>query len=336
MSHFGNEQTEARRAAVCLAVCLLTWCVACAARGGRVESGAGREARPPKASMNVDEKDASECLGRFRLVVPGVLGAAGRSQSIYRVDVRTVPLPGGGLDALWRERLARISALRPPPGVASPVIRTFELQPGVSAVWYFGNPDDDDEVRLEAFKPHGDYAVLTFREGMAGKEVTNETLVKNVLDAYVHGTERGFCVGAGAITSEPGLKEYAGLALEHKRVPKFEVTIDTQTVWEPDTWTYSDLDEERQVVTGLGGTIEALRDGARVVAGLEGKEIWASVDVPREPPFVRFTWHFPGVPEDSLRPSIDIKGTAPKSSQPELEAVWETVLRSFRPIPPAQ
>jgi hypothetical protein len=285
--------------------------------------------------MNVDDKDASECLGRFWFVVPGALAVTGRSQSIYRVDVSTIPLPAGGLDALWRERLARVNALTPPPGVASPVIRTFELQPGVSGIWYFVNPDDDEELCLEALKPQSGYAVLASRRGAASKEAIVETLVKNVLDAYVPGTERGFCVGAGAITSEPGLNEYAGIALEHPTVPNFEVSIDTRTVKEPDTRAYSNLDEERQVTAGLGGTVEELRDQTRVVAGLEGKEIWASVDLPRETPFVRFTWHFPGVAEDSSRPMINIMGTAPTSRRAELEAVWEAVLRSFRPIPPA-
>lgn len=325
----------ARRVLACVALCILSWCGACAGLTGREDSNAGREARSPKANMNVVETDTQDCLGRFRFVVPGAFGVAGRRQSIYRVDVSTLALPDGGIEALWHERLAHIRALPPPRGAAHPIIKTFELQPGVNAVWYFANPDDDEEHCLEALKSQGGHAVLASRRGMAGKESTVETLVKGVLDAYVPGTERGFCVGAGSITSEPGLNEHTGISLEHRRMPKFEVEITTRTVKEPDTSTYSDLEEERQVTAGLGGTVEELRNRPRVVAGLEGKEIWAAADVPDEPPFVRFTWHFPGVPEDSSRPAIDIKGAAPRSSQAELEAVWETVLRSFRPIPPA-
>lgn len=276
---------------------------------------------------------STHCVGRFQFTVPDVLAVAGRSQSIYRVEVGTVSLPAGGVEALWHELLTRIRALNPPAGTRGPVVRTFELQPGVSAVWYFVNSDDSELRELEALKPEAEHAVVASRGGMAGQEAGVETLVKNVLDAYAPSVAQGFCVGRGAITSEPGLNEHALIAFEHRELPDFELTFGTQTVSEPDTRSYSNLDEEQQVVAALGGRMSALRDGARVVAGLDGKEIWITV-VPRdEAPFVRFTWHFAGVPEDSLRPSINIKGSTTTNRQAELEAVWETLLQSLRAVP---
>jgi hypothetical protein len=331
------SKTVARRVTACLAACILSLCCACvgqAWRGGSAERG---ERQPLKANMNVDVKGRTECAGRFQFVAPEALAVAGRSQSIYRVEVSTVPLPAGGLDELWRERVARIKSLRPPEGLPTTLIKTFDLQQGVRAAWYFANPDDDEQLSLEALKPVADYAVLASRGGMSGGESGVETLVKNVLDAYIHtqGAARGFCVGEGTITSEPGLNEHALVTLEHRYVRAFELKLDTQTVKEPDTRTYSDLDEERQVTAAHGGHVEVLREQARFVVGLEGKEIWASVASPEEAPFLRFTWHFPGVPGDSSRPMINVRATAPRDSRAELEAVWESVLGSLRAIPPS-
>jgi hypothetical protein len=267
--------------------------------------------------------------------MPEVLSVAGRSHSIYGVEVNTVALPAGGVETLWRERLARISALSPPSGITNTVIRKFDLQYGVSAVWYFANSGDDELRSLEAVKPEADHAVLVLFEGIAGKEDVVETLLKNVLGAYVPKVRQGFCVGHGSITSEPSINEYARIAFAHRRLPSFETTVETQTVKEPDNRTYSSLDEEQQVVRAHGGELITLRNQTRLVASLEGKEIWVSVVTPREPSFVRFTWHFAGVSGDSSRPMINIKGIAPTNQQAELETIWETVLKSFRSVPPA-
>ena len=260
---------------------------------------------------------------------------AGRSQSIYRVDVNTVALPAGGLEEVRREQFARIGALRPPAGVANPVRSSFELQPGVSAVWYYASPDDNEQYCLEAIKPSGGHVVVASRGGMAGDEDGVETLVKNVLDAYVPGAARGFCVGEGAVTSELGVNEQVRVALVHRTADEFAITFDTRTVNEPDTYPFSTLDEEQLAVAAHGGTLKVLRDGPRVAASLEGKETWVSVAAPGTPPFVRFTWHFPGVGGDSTRPAVTIVGNALEENRAELEEVWELLLGSLRAFPPA-
>lgn len=322
-----------RRAAAVLAAHVLAACCACAATGGR--GGGAEGARPPGASMREDGKGLTLCAGRFEFEAPAALAVAGRSQSIYRVDVASAPLPAGGLEEVRRERLAHVRALRPPAGVADPVRRSFELQPGVGAVWYYANPDDGEQLCLEAIKPSGGHAVVASRGGMAGDEEGVETLVGNVLDAYVPGAARGFCVGAGAVTSEPGVNEQVLVSLEHRSAPEFVVTFRTQTVNEPDTLTHSNLDEERRAVAARGGTLEVLRDGPRRAAGLEGKEVWVSVAAPGEPPFVRFAWHFPGAGGDSTRPAVTVVASARGANRAELEGAWESLLRSLRAFPPA-
>ena len=150
---------------------------------------------------------STQCVGRFQLTVPAEMVFTGRSQSIYRVDVTTLPIPQSGVDTLWDARLNRIRVLKAPGGASKAILKTFELAGGYRAVWYYNNPDAPQLRTLEAMRREGDFAVLAVRSAETGKEPTAETLVKNVLDAYVPQTAQGFCLGHGAITSEPGLKK---------------------------------------------------------------------------------------------------------------------------------
>jgi hypothetical protein len=101
---------------------------------------AHREHRGNEAkTMSTRDVDNSWCIGRFQFRLPTTLMLSGRSQSIYDVDVRTVPVPEQGPQAVWAERLARIRASMLLLGTASAELRTFDLLPGVPAVWYLGN-----------------------------------------------------------------------------------------------------------------------------------------------------------------------------------------------------
>jgi len=244
-----------------------------------------------------------------------------------------MPLPSDGVEALWQERLSHLQSLTPPPGAKNAIIRRFDLQTGISAVWYFGTSYATDLRNLEAIRPFADHAVLVKLDGEAGRETIVETLVRNVLNAYVPVEAQGFCVGNGSITSEPGINEHAGIGFEHKKLHGMEISFDTQTVKEPDTRTFSNLDEEKEVVNANGGKLAVLLDHQRSVAGLEGKEIRISVTSPNETPTVRFTWHFAGIPADSSRPMINIKAVASTAEQKSLETIWEGVLQSVRPTP---
>jgi hypothetical protein len=103
------------------------------------------------------------------------------------------------------------------------VVRTFDLSPGVRGAWYIVNSYAPELRELEAIMPANDQAVLAVRGGEAGKEATVETLVRNVLSAYVRDTVQGFCVGHGAITSEPGLNEETRITFQHRKLHQLSV-----------------------------------------------------------------------------------------------------------------
>ena len=280
--------------------------------------------------MNSVQDANTCCIGRFQFTVPGALAVSGRSQSIYRVKVTTLPLPPGGPQKVISDKLAQARVQEPE---VSRALRHFELMPGIQSVWYIDNPRTPNLRELLAVKEVGDHAVVATRGGEAGKSLGVEQLVGNVLLAYVPGAKRGFCVGPGAITSEPGFNEESLIVFSRPGLPDFELEFSTRTVREPDNETYTDLDEERQVARDGGGTLVVLNDQLRTIAGLKGKQMWISLALPNKDPSLRFTWHFAGVAQNSSKPMINIVGRASGEQQAALQEVWETVLLSLRTVP---
>lgn len=286
--------------------------------------------RTTRAGMSMTSDGKEQCIGRFQFNVPAELSISGRSQSIYRVKVNTAPRPQRGLDDLLKEQVSRLG------GGKATVVRTFDLEPGVRAAWYIEDPGKPQLRGLLAVKDGGDHAFVATRNGEASKSAGVESLVKTVVDSYVPAGRKGFCVELGAIVSEPGLNEETLIVFSDARVPELELEFSTRTVSSPDTTTYSNLDEEKTVAASHGGTLTVLRDQPRRVAGLQGKEIWMMAEIPQQKPLVRYTWHFAGVPQNSAKPMINIKGIAPSDKRGNLESIWETVLESIRAVPPAQ
>ncbi len=265
-----------------------------------------------------------QCAGRFSFLAPETMNATGRSQSMYLTSVTTIPIPTEGVDAYWKGRLAQIGTLRP---------RVFAPQPDVKSAWSARNSTFPNILTLEMVKPVSGGLIVIESEADSGKEEVAETLAKDIVDSWVAAGDRGFCIGNGAITLEPSQNEQARLALVDSSAPGVEIRFETRTVREPDMKTYSDVDEEKAVASGSGGTLDVLRDQRRSAAGLSGKEIWISLAVPGDKPGLRFTWHYPGAGASSTQPSINIVGSAPLEQKARLEAIWEEVLTSLRAVP---
>ena len=298
-------------------------------------AGSSREDRGKTrgVAMNENHNSDAQCIGRFQFSAPEVFQVTRRSQTIYRVEVSTIPLPSGGAPAAWQDRLARIRGGTLQPGTADPIVKTFELQPGMPAVWFIGDTDSPQLRNLQALKPVGNHFVQADALADAGQETLAEGLVRGILNAYHPGTSQGFCIGYGSITLEPAQIEKTSLELTHRKLADLKLRFDTQTVKEPDTKTLSTVEEEDLVIGAKDGRMSVLRNQPRIAAGLSGTEIRISVLVPGEPPFVRFSWHFPGAPINGVKPQIDIVGSAPTEQQSELETVWEAILQSLRPVP---
>jgi hypothetical protein len=310
------------------------WCAACAHLVACGNLSKENRAESPKPRMNGDDNKDAQCVGRFRLSVPEGLAVTGRSQSIYRVDVSTVPLPSGGAEAVWNERLPQIRALKAPPGTADVIVRTFELEPGVPAVWYKRSPESARLLALEAMKAVGNHVLLVSRGAEAGHEADIETLVKIVIDAYVPSTNSGFCVGSGSITSEPSQSENASISFVHQMLPDITLSFETQTVREPNLTNPLDgVERQARDLAAKGGQLKVLRNDVRSAAGLKGMEGWISITEPGKQPLFLLAWHFQGVGGRSDQPDIALHGEAHAEHQAEMETIWEGLLKSLQAVP---
>jgi hypothetical protein len=311
------------------------WCgLSIVSSGG---NGWGDERHGLVAGMEMKSKDHPnvQCIGRFQLTVPDPMVVAGRSQSIYDVDVRTLLIPPGGIDVLWNARLAKIRPIAPDKEFHPASFRTFELLPGTRAVWFIGNPSSPQLREIEALMPSGNHAVLIVTGGEAGKEPVVENLVRIVLNSYVSSTTQGFCVGDGAVTSVPGVDEQTLISLDHMKVEDFEIRFETQNISGEGAEAYSDQGEEKETSHSGDARMSVLRDGPRVVAALEGKESEIFLAPPQESALVRLTWHFPGVPGNTSKPMINIVAMCPAKYRAELEKIWDALLNSVQPVPPS-
>jgi hypothetical protein len=329
------RRDEARRGALRIAQ-LAVWCGAALCLGVRLEWNEPAMAGPTMAQMNQENKESKEapiCIGRFRFSIPETLVVNGRSQSIYHVEVNTVAMPRGGIRELWGKEMARLEALGPTMGTKSAVVGELELEAGMRAIWYADNPTSPQLHELVAMKAFGDHVVRATRGGEASKHEIVETLVRGVINDYAATPASGFCLEEGAITSEPSLNEKALVSFAHRKLADFDIEFATTTVSEPELGVTEE--EEKEAAESDGGTYAELRNQQRTAAGLEGKERMSAVALPGRKSLVRFTWHFPGIPESSSGPNVDITASAPKEHRAELEKIWETMLKSLRPVPVA-
>ena len=256
---------------------------------------------------------SKEALGRFRIGVPSQMTAASRSQRIYGVSVKALPLEA------WTTRMIELG---------DKVVSRPTLASGVEAVWV----REASDLILEARQVRGQVAVTVVRDAPEGKEAVAERLSGDVLAAYVEGTAAGFCIGPGAIRMGPSLSESVKMVWK-ATTTSVRLEFSTQTVSAPDTKSFMDVVEERAFAGLAAGRLTVIGKRARTVAGMAGREIRISIALPDQEPQLRFTWHFAGVGRDGTKPKIDIVGTSEGGDQAALEAAWEAMLPSIETVP---
>jgi hypothetical protein len=293
------------------------------ALGCSPSSGQKNHISTSEVNMTAQTARQKECVGRFSWQKLDSVAVTGRSQSIYRTNVEHILIPPGGIDAYWAARLSKIG----------PEAKIFSIEPGVKSSWSSRNVSFPNILTLEVVKPVQGGLIVADTEAQTGKESIAEGLMKDIINGFEPTIDYGFCIGGGAIMLEPSQYEEAGLVLTANSSTKIEVQFDTRTVTQPDTTTYSDLDEEESLIAAHGGKLTVLKNAERSAAGLSGKEIRISAESPGEEATVRFTWHYPGVAASSTQPAIDIVGSSPAKNQAELQSIWESMLTSLRAVP---
>lgn len=286
-----------------------------------------------RTDMNPNLPGHDLCIGRFRFRIPDELVVESRTQSIYRVDVQTVSLGREGVRGILQSKVREVEPISPLPGSVSSILTTFDIKPGIHGIWYADDPEEPQSHRLFAVRQVGDHAVTAERGASSTGHTTVGTLIGNVIDSYVPSTGVGFCVGAGAVTTEAGRNERVVVTFSHAQNPDVKVEFMTETVREPDTSTYSDITEEQTSATAAGGRVNVLRDRMRNAGGVNGNEMWISLIVPEEKPLVRFIWEFAGMPENAIQPFMQFRAYGPLGDQPRIEQIWEMLITTLRPVP---
>jgi len=231
--------------------------------------------------------------------------------ALYGTQLRVEPLGGRDPAEVWRQAVAR---RRPP-------VETFELAPGVPGM----TSPDGHGLLIEGLQVRDGTALWLLRDTTPEKVSVARKLLAGIVERFSLGGGRAFCLGEASIDMR-SLSETAHLRLAGPS-KAFTIDFQSQTITQPVS-TAQTLDEEL-----ASGTVrEVLRERRREVAGLPGLERWITYEVPGEPLRVRLTWAFEGEPRSSLRPSVSIYGFAPASERAGLEAAWEQVLGSLRPL----
>lgn len=283
-------------------------------------------------AMNLSEP-IPYCVGRFRLHVAKSMAPTGRSQQIYRVDISTGARPSGvPAPSVWADRLTVIRGGKP--SSPDPVIRSFDLEPGVPAAWYYARPNDRFHITLEAMKPFKDHILRLVYEITGEPQSATESAYRRILAGYVPGGKTGFCMEHGSLTSEPSRNEHTNIAFQHTAVRELKLTFASDSVDKPDTRDMlRDVEEERKLLLEAGSEVEILQNGPRTVAQLQGVDARIRMLARDTAPFVRFTWRYAGNAKNATTPQITVVAVAPVAHQATLEAVWETLLNGLQPAP---
>jgi hypothetical protein len=190
-------------------------------------------------------------------------------------------------------------------------------------------------LNLEAMQHVANHRMVLVRGCEAGKETTVEKLVVNVIKAYEPIVSRGFCVGFGCITSEPGQNEDVRIMFRHLKLAEFEGHFETHTVATPMVSRKAE-DAESASLKIKGGHITVLLNEARTAAGLNGQLVAIASTVPGEGASVDYYWNFPGVPGNSFAPSVELTLRGSLDRKDEVEATFTTMLSSLATVPSAK
>lgn len=267
------------------------------------------------------------CIGRFSFALPDEYEQTGRSQSIYGVEVLTIPIPQGKDQDFWSSRIAEIKTKYVKQGAKCPPPRELEVGPGISAVFHYANPTFPNLITLEAIKRFENHQLSLRYEGRTDKQMQIQKIIKLTADRYVAGASEGFCIGAGAIR-EPSRHEYIHASFRNNTLD-IELTVSMQTVGailakHP----LDDIEHQKQSLSSEGIQLKILENRRRVVCGLNGFEgrVLTKSD---EGAYIHFTWFYAGTTGNSFGPEILIKVFAPEKQHSMVESHWEGILKSF-------
>lgn len=271
------------------------------------------------------------CLGRFAFTLPEGWAAAGREQKIYRArvsdDLRTGLSAVPGLSATMRVLRADLPA-------GDPLLREFTVDGVGPGAWFgLGDPASPSR-RVVLLAGSADSGVRMEALATQGKEAQAQEGLRQLAAGYRPGARTGFCLPQGAFQVDPGRNETTRLAATHVRLPGAELRFSTTVVTTPRTdGPLVDPAADAQAMAGSGTTLKPLGQADRQVGGLAGRDSRAELQEPRKPPTLVYRWFHPGQPASATAPEVIIALDGPAAAKAALDAAWNQLLDSVRPVP---
>ncbi|MBL8303283.1 MAG: hypothetical protein JNM26_10980 [Ideonella sp.] len=271
------------------------------------------------------------CLGRFAFTLPDGWSVAGREQKIYRArvtdDLRSGVANLPGLSATMR-------VLRSDLPAGDPLLREYTID-GVGPGAWFGLGDPNSPSRRVVLLAGGaDGGVRMEALATQGKEAQAQEGLRQLAAGYRPGARAGFCLPLGAFQVDPGRNESTRLAAANARLPGADLRFSTNVVITPRTdGPLVDPAADAQAMAGSGTTLKPLGQADRQVGGLAGRDSRAELQEPRKPPTLVYRWFHAGQPASATAPEIIIALDGPAASKAALDAAWNQLLDSVRPVP---
>lgn len=292
---------------------------------------------PPERSSRSDRMTtpaptaSAICLGRFAFTLPDGWSVAGREQKIYRArvsdDLRSGQAALPGLSATMR-------VLRSDLPAGDPLLREFTVDGVGPGAWFgLGDPNSPSR-RVVLLAGSADGGVRMEALATQGKEAQAQEGLRQLAAGYRPGARAGFCLPLGAFQVDPGRNESTRLAAANTRLPGAELRFSTNVVTTPRTdGPLVDPAADAQAMAGSGTTLKPLGQTDRQVGGLAGRDSRAELQEPRKPPTLVYRFFHPGQPASATAPELIIALDGPASAKAALDAAWNQLLDSVRPVP---
>jgi len=269
------------------------------------------------------------CQGRLRFELPKSINLVHRDQSIFNIQIKTIPIPVDSNSTLvWDKRLSEIRGMSLPDDVVDLNVRTLTIKDD-NAVFY---QTTKRRVTLEVQKPYKDHVLSVVLEDSIGFESDMVHSLELIIQDYQPFISesvqdaRGFCLGNGELVTIASRNELTRTVFD-LRTFKLELSIDTQTVGgRKDTSPMEALAMLKdEAPDGIDLTVKT-----RKVAGLRGKEGKLLMNGDST---LMYLWYFPGEGYSNHKPQIEIRLIAPETAREEADVIWKTLLSSLITYP---
>lgn len=280
-------------------------------------------------------------IGRFEINIPSLMKRTSQEYSIQFSEIKEVPWPLGlererARTDIWNQRLEKLKKSPVPLGEQSVILEIKDFSS--NGVWMKGvkqaNPPG---IIWNIFLDQGNIGVwFTKRSSKVNAQGALEDLME-LVHAYRganegKGTESRFHLEHGAIAlpyfeQEDSDVYFKGGPLDLKFRIKMRSTDDVEKVG-----LLKRLSEMLLGGLASGLSIDKLRTGKRVVAGLRGEEILLRMTEGDNTSNLSFSWQYPGEEDSGDHPDILLDMESEDGQVKEKMAVWDQILDSMKLI----